>query len=97
MNVYSFDNVMFTHAKVPDEFDLQDARGDGEEQGRSGRRAAGAARVLARRSDIRNIGMPYHAGALKYFKETISSRESTGVAGADASKPCYVVHQEWRQ
>ena len=47
MKVYSFDNMIFTNAKVPDEFDLQDPRHAGEEQGRPGRRAAGAARIFA--------------------------------------------------
>ena len=49
MKVYTFDNMLFTNAKVQDDVRLQDHRDAGEEQGRSGRRAAGAARVLGRR------------------------------------------------
>ncbi len=47
MKVYSFDNLLLTSAKVPEDDGLQDARHHGEEQERPGRRAAGAARVHA--------------------------------------------------
>ena len=58
MKVYSFDNVLFTHAKVPDDFIYKIPRHAGEEQGRPGRRAAGAARVLARSSATSNTACP---------------------------------------
>ena len=48
MKVYTWDNMIFTNAKVTGRRRLQDHRHAGKEQGRSGRGAAGAARVHAR-------------------------------------------------
>ncbi len=45
MKVYSFDNVMIASSKVPDAFITENSRDHGKEQGRAGRRAAGAARM----------------------------------------------------
>ncbi len=69
MKVYSFDNVMVTNAKVPDDFvyKLLDAMEKGKDD-----IVAIAARdggILPSAFGYKQYGVPYHPGALKFFKE----------------------------
>jgi TRAP-type uncharacterized transport system substrate-binding protein len=69
MKVYSFDNVLITHAKVPDDFVYKIL--DTMETNK--------AELVAVQPVLREFspgfgykqygGVPYHPGALKYFKE----------------------------
>ena len=54
MKVYTFDNMLFTNAKVPDDFVYKFDRDAGEQQGRPDRGAAGAARILRGSGSTRN-------------------------------------------
>ena len=68
MKVYSFDNVMITNAKVPDDFiyKLLDAMEKGKGD------IVAVAPAMAEFSPAfayKQYGVPYHPGALKFFKE----------------------------
>jgi TRAP transporter TAXI family solute receptor len=68
MGVYSFDNVLVTHAKVSDEFiyKVLDAMANNKDD------LIVIAPVLREFSPAfayKQYGVPYHSGALKYFKE----------------------------
>jgi TRAP transporter TAXI family solute receptor len=68
MKVYSFDNVMITSAKVPDDFvyKLLDAMEKGKDD------IVTVAPAMAEYSPAfayKQYGVPYHPGALKFFKE----------------------------
>ena len=58
MKVYTFDNVLITHAKVPDALDLQDHRHAGEEQGRPRRRCSPCCANSRPRGSTRNMTSP---------------------------------------
>ena len=68
MKVYTIDNLLFTHAKVPDDVVYKLIDDHGGEQGRHDRGRAEPARVLRRRTH-KQYDFPYHPGAVKYFKE----------------------------
>ena len=68
MKVYSFDNVMITSAKVPDDFvyKLLDAMEKGQDD------IVAIAPAMAEFSSAfayKQYGVPYHPGALRFFKE----------------------------
>jgi TRAP-type uncharacterized transport system substrate-binding protein len=68
MKVYSFDNVMITSAKVPDDFvyKLLDAMEKGKAD------IVAIAPAMAEFSPAfayKQYGVPYHPGALRFFKE----------------------------
>ena len=69
MKVYSFDNILFTSAEGAGRLRLQVPRHAGEEQARSDRGAAGAARILGCRPATRNTMFPTIPARLKYFQE----------------------------
>ncbi len=60
---------MITNAKVPDDFDLQDSRRDGEGQGRHRGRRSPRCAEFSPAFAYKKYGVPYHPGALKFYKE----------------------------
>ena len=79
MKVYSFDNVLFTHAKVRDDlvYKILDTMEKNKDE--LDRRAAGAARVLAGLR-LQAIRRALSSGALKYFKErNLTPRRSNDI------------------
>ena len=68
MKVYSFDNVIIYVRQGAGRFRLQNSRPDGEEQGRAGRGGATGSSD-GRQTGYKQYGVPYHPGALKFFKE----------------------------
>ena len=72
MEVYSFDNVMITNAKVPDDFvyKLLDAMEKGKDDIVAV--AAGDARNSRRPFAYKQYGVPYHPGALNFSRSAIS-------------------------
>jgi TRAP transporter TAXI family solute receptor len=68
MKVYSFDNVMITNSKVPDEFIYKLL--DSMEKDKDNIVAiAPAMAEFSAAFGYKQYGVPYHPGALKYFKE----------------------------
>lgn len=68
MKVYSFDNVLLTHAKVSDEIIYKFL--DTLEKNKPDLIAVQPVlREFSAESGYKQYGMPYHPGALKYFKE----------------------------
>jgi TRAP transporter TAXI family solute receptor len=68
MKVYSFDNMLFTHAKVSDEIVYKFL--DTLEKNKPDLIAVQPAlRELSAEAGYKQYGVPYHPGALKYFKE----------------------------
>jgi uncharacterized protein len=68
MKVYSFDNVLLTHAKVPDDFIYKVL--DTLEKNKPELIAVQAVlREFSAENGYKQYGVPYHPGALKYFKE----------------------------
>jgi uncharacterized protein len=68
MKVYSFDNMLFTHAKVPDDFVYKilaamEANKDDLVA------VQPVLREFSAENGYKQYGVPYHPGALKYFKE----------------------------
>ena len=68
MKVYSFDNVLLTHAKVPDDIIYKIL--DTLEKNKSELVAVQPVlREFSAEAGYKQYGVPYHPGALKYFKE----------------------------
>jgi TRAP-type uncharacterized transport system substrate-binding protein len=68
MKVYSFDNMLFTHAKVSDEVIYKFL--DTLEKNKSELVAVQPVlREFSAEGGYKQYGVPYHPGALKYFKE----------------------------
>ncbi len=68
MKVYSFDNVLLTHAKVPDDIIYKFL--DTLEKNKPDLIAVQLVlREFSAEGGYKQYGMPYHPGALKYFKE----------------------------
>ena len=68
MKVYSFDNVLITHAKVPDDIVYKFL--DTMEKNKDELVAVQPAlREFSAADGYKQYGVPYHPGALKYFKE----------------------------
>jgi hypothetical protein len=68
MKIYSFDNVLITHAKVADEFITKML--DAMEKNKPDLIAVQPVlREFSGAFAYKQYGMPYHPGALKYFKE----------------------------
>jgi TRAP transporter TAXI family solute receptor len=68
MKVYSFDNVLLTHAKVPDETIYKFL--DTLEKNKPDLIAVQPVlREFSAEAGYKKYGVPYHPGALKYFKE----------------------------
>lgn len=68
MKVYSFDNILITHAKVPDEFVYKVL--DTLEKNKPDLIAVQPVlREYGAETAYKQYGVPYHPGALKYFKE----------------------------
>jgi hypothetical protein len=68
MKVYSFDNVLLTHAKVPDDtiYKILDTL----EKNKTDLVAVQPVlREFSAAAGYKKYGVPYHPGALKYFKE----------------------------
>ena len=68
MKVYSFDNLLITHAKVPDEliYKILDAL---EKNKPDLIAVQPVLREYSAENAYKQYGVPYHPGALKYFKE----------------------------
>jgi uncharacterized protein len=68
MKVYSFDNLLLTHAKVPDDFIYKVL--DTLEKNKPDLIAVQPVlREFSAEAGYKKYGVPYHPGALKYFKE----------------------------
>jgi TRAP-type uncharacterized transport system substrate-binding protein len=69
MKIYSFDNVLITHAKVPDEFIYKML--DTMEKNKPDLIAVQPVlrEFSAQFAYKQYSGVPYHSGALKYFKD----------------------------
>ena len=68
MKVYSFDNVLLTHAKMPDDFVYKFL--DTMEKNKDELVAVQPVlREFSAANGYKQYGVPYHPGALKYFKE----------------------------
>lgn len=75
MKVYSFDNVLITHAKVPDEIIYKFL--DTMEKNKDDLVAVQPVlREFSAAAGYKQYGVPYHPGALKYFKERNLSAKS---------------------
>jgi TRAP-type uncharacterized transport system substrate-binding protein len=68
MQVYTFDNVLFTHAKVKDElvYKLLDTL---EKNKQDLIAIQPVLRAFSAKDGYKQYEVPYHPGALKYFKE----------------------------
>jgi TRAP transporter TAXI family solute receptor len=68
MKIYSFDNVLLTHAKVPDEtvYKILDTL---EKHKADLVAVQPVLREFSAAAGYKKYGVPYHPGALKYFKE----------------------------
>ena len=80
MKVYSFDNVIITSAKVPDDLvykilDLMEKNKDDLVA------VQPVLREWTPAFGYKQYGVPYHPGALKFFKETQSLAPAAGVIG----------------
>jgi TRAP-type uncharacterized transport system substrate-binding protein len=68
MKVYTFDNLLITHAKVPDELiyklieTLENNKADLVS-------VQPVLREFSANTLYKKYGIPYHSGALKYFKD----------------------------
>lgn len=68
MKVYSFDNVLITHAKVPEDF-IYKVLVTLEQNKPDLIAVQPVLREFGPESAYKQYGVPYHPGALKYFKE----------------------------
>ena len=68
MKVYSFDNVLITHAKVPDDiiYKILDTMEKNKDELVA---VQPVLREFSAENGFKQYGVPYHPGALKYFKE----------------------------
>ena len=86
MKVYSFDNMLFTHAKVPDDIVYKII--DTLEKNKADLVAVQPVlREFSAAGLHKKYDIPYHPGALKYFKEHNLERQGRQVSEAKVG-PC---------